>query len=62
MVLQASMREMYPYFIASEAEVKDKFCIFQALMERQTGCQIKTLRTDCGQSECTQFGAKSSLP
>lgn len=41
-------RMIYPYFIASKAQVKEKFCIFQALVERQTGAKIKRLRTDCG--------------
>lgn len=41
-------RQIFPYFISSKTEVKDKFCHFQLLVERQTGAQIKTIRTDNG--------------
>lgn len=36
------------YFISSKSEVKETFCTFQALVERQTNAKIKSIRTDNG--------------
>lgn len=41
-------RTIFVYFISSKTEVRDKFCHFQSLVERQTGAKIKTIRTDNG--------------
>jgi len=40
------------YFLKSKDEVKDAFLTYKAAMEKITGHQIKTLRTDCGLEYC----------
>lgn len=41
-------RFIFIYFISSKTEVKEKFCHFQSLLERQTGAKVKAVRTDNG--------------
>lgn len=41
-------RMIFVYFLASKADVKEKFKSFQSFVERQTGAKIKIVRTDNG--------------
>lgn len=41
-------RAIFPYFISSKTQVKDKFCEFQNAVERQKEVKIKIFRTDNG--------------
>lgn len=41
-------RRIFVYFMRSKSEVFEKFKIFKAQVEKQTGCKIKSLRSDNG--------------
>lgn len=41
-------RRIFVYFMKNKSEVFDKFKIYKAQVENQTGCKIKTFRTDNG--------------
>lgn len=41
-------RMIFVYFLKNKSEVFEKFKMFKTQVERQTGCRIKTLRTDNG--------------
>lgn len=41
-------RRVFVYFIKQKSEVFEKFKMFKAQVERQTGCKIKSMRTDNG--------------
>jgi hypothetical protein len=47
-------RMCWIYFLINKHEALGKFKVFRALVEKESGCQIKTLRSDRGGEFCSQ--------